>query len=292
MGKLTERLMRAGRWLLTPLHLGGCLVALALAAFLLLHSPNSFHRAEGAPHDRKHERVSHDANAPGHPPGGAPRDPGEQFVASVLADTEDVWGRKIAELGGRYPPPKRLIFTDEVTAACGLSSAASGAFYCPSEQRVYIDLSFLKELEEQSGAPSEFARAYVVAHEVGHHMQLLLGATEAVQDVRRRSTAAVATRALLAMELQADCYAGVWAREANALHRAKGQPSYIESGDIAAALTAASAVGDRTLRRRAKQRIIPEAFTHGTPKQRVDWFQRGFDSGKIERCDAFNSPGL
>ncbi len=292
MGKLTERLVWVGRWLLIPLHLSGCLVALALAAFLLLHSLKPLHRVEGAVHDQKHEMSSHDANAPGQPPGGAPRDPGEQFVVRVLADTDDVWGRKVAELGGRYPPPKRLIFTDEVKVACGLTSAASGAFYCPSEQRVYIDLSFLKELETQSGAPSEFARAYVIAHEVGHHMQLLLGATEAVQDVRRRSTNTVAIRALLAMELQADCYAGVWAREANALHRAKGLTSYVESGDIAAAMAAASAVGDRALQRREKQRVLPEAFSHGTPKQRVDWFQRGFDSGKIERCDSFNSPGL
>lgn len=253
-----------------------CVLILLVTAYLLHSQP------------RKHLR-----RVPADPPVTTEsRDPGEQFVERVLRDTEDVWGRKIAELGGRYPPPKRLLFTDEVKAACGLSSAAIGAFYCPGEQRVYIDLSFLKELENQPGASNKFAAAYVIAHEVGHHMQLLLGATEAVQDVRRRSTAAVATRALLAMELQADCYAGVWAREANVLHQAKGQSSYIESADIAAALTAASEVGDRTLRRSVNQRVIPEAFTHGTSKQRINWFRRGFDSGKIERCDVFNSPDL
>lgn len=273
--------------------IGLCVLLLLVAVYFLnFHSAKSLLRDKRAHPDPSPEMLPHDADRRGARATEEPRDADEQFVLRILADTEEVWGRKIAALGGRYPPPKRLIFADEVTGACGLSSAAIGAFYCPSEQQVYIGLSFLKEVEKQSEAPRNFARAYVIAHEVGHHMQLLLGATEAVQDVRRRSTAAVATRALLAMELQADCYAGVWAKEANVLRHVKGESSYIESGDIAAALTAPSEVGDRTLRRRVNRRVLPEAFTHGTPKQRVDWFQRGFDSGKIERCDAFNSPDL
>jgi predicted metalloprotease len=222
---------------------------------------------------------------------GPPLDPGGQFVARVLGETEDVWSKKIAALGGRYPPPKLVLFTGQVESACGMASAASGPFYCPGDQQVYIDLAFFNELETKFGAPGDFARAYVIAHEVGHHMQLLLGAAEAVQKVRERSSPAVANRAQVALELQADCYSGIWAREANAQHQARGQQPYIEAGDIDEALNAAAAVGDDTIQRKMTGRVVPESFTHGSAKQRSAWFKRGFDSGEIQSCDTFNNPG-
>lgn len=220
---------------------------------------------------------------------GAPQDPGGQFVARVLGETEDVWGKKIAEMGGRYPPPKLVLFSGEVESACGMASAASGPFYCPSDQQVYIDLAFFDQLDRQFGAPGDFARAYVIAHEVGHHVQALLGATEAVQKVRERSTQEVARRAQVGLELQADCYAGVWAKEANSLHVARGLQPYIDRQDIDEALNAAAAVGDDTLQRKYQGRVVPETFTHGSAEQRSTWFKRGFDSGQVQDCDTFNT---
>ena len=231
------------------------------------------------------------ASAPSQAPTGAPQDPGGQFVSRVLGETEDVWSAKIAAMGGKYPPPKLVLFTSQVESACGMASAASGPFYCPGDQQVYIDLAFFKELETRFGAPGDFARAYVIAHEVGHHVQLLLGATEAMQKVRERSAPAVANRAQVAMELQADCYAGIWAREANAMHQARGLQPYIEPGDIDEALNAAAAVGDDTIQRKTTGRVVPETFTHGTAKQRSTWFKRGFDSGEVQSCDTFNGAG-
>lgn len=223
---------------------------------------------------------------------GAPQDPAHQFASRVFSETTDVWAGKIAELGGRYPPPKLELFTGQVDSACGLQSAASGPFYCPGDQRVYIDLAFLGALEARAGEPGEFARAYVLAHTVGHHVQALLGATEAVQKVRQRSAPEVVKRALLAMELQADCYAGIWAKEALGLHQGRGLKSFVVAADIDAVLLAAKAVGDDTVRRAMQGRVIPETFSHGSPAQRSAWFRRGFDSGQIQGCDTFNSPSL
>jgi predicted metalloprotease len=220
---------------------------------------------------------------------GPPQDAGGQFVARVLGETEDVWSKKIAEMGGKYPPPKLVLFSDQVESACGMATAASGPFYCPGDQQVYIDLAFFNELETKFGAPGDFARAYVIAHEVGHHIQALLGATEEVQKARQRSAPNVAQRAQVALELQADCYAGIWAKEANAMHQAKGLQPYIEAGDIDEALNAAAAVGDDTIQRKMQGRVVPETFTHGSAKQRSGWFKRGFDSGQVQNCDTFNS---
>lgn len=220
---------------------------------------------------------------------GTPQDPGGQFVARVLGETEDVWSKKIAEMGGRYPAPKLVLFTGQVESACGMASAASGPFYCPGDQQVYIDLAFFDQLDKQFGAPGDFARAYVIAHEVGHHVQALLGATEAVQKARERSSESVANRAQVALELQADCYAGVWAKEANAMHVGKGLQPYVDRQDIDEALNAAAAVGDDTLQRKYQGRVVPESFTHGSAQQRSTWFKRGFDSGQVQDCDTFNS---
>lgn len=228
----------------------------------------------------------------GQPADGSPQDPGRHFAVRVLAETGDVWGRKIAELGGRYPPPSPVLFTGEVESACGMPGAVAGPFYCPGDQRVYLDLGFLEVLQGQSGSSGDLARAYVIAHAVGHHMQALLGATEAVQKVRQRSAPEVVRRALVAMELQADCYAGIWAREADALHRASGERPYIKVGDIWDALNGAADAGAAAVKRNKQSRIMPETFGHGTPEQRTAWFRRGFETGRIQHCDTFNSPSL
>jgi uncharacterized protein len=212
---------------------------------------------------------------------GTPKDPEGDFVAAVLGETEDVWTKQFAELGGKYPPPTLTLFTDQVESACGGASAASGPFYCPNDQKVYIDLAFFRQLQTEFGAPGDFARAYVIAHEVGHHVQLLLGATEAVQKVRERSSQAVANHAQVEIELQADCYAGIWAKQADSARH------ILEAGDLEEALKAASAVGDDTLQRRIQGRVVPDTFTHGTAQQRVSWFKRGFDTGEMQQCNTF-----
>jgi predicted metalloprotease len=213
---------------------------------------------------------------------GAPQDPEAKFAAQVLGETEDVWSQKLKELGAKqaYPPPTMVLFTGAVESACGMASSAAGPFYCPGDQKLYLDLAFFRQLQTEFGAPGDFARAYVIAHEVGHHIQTLLGTTEKVQEARGRSTQAVANRTQVAMELQADCYAGIWA---NGAQRA------LEPGDIDEALKAAAAVGDDTLQKRIQGRVVPETFTHGTAQQRASWFKRGFDSGDLHQCDTFGA---
>jgi predicted metalloprotease len=217
----------------------------------------------------------------GAPATGTPADPEGDFVAAVLGETEDVWTPIIAQLGGRYPPPTLTLFTGQVQSACGLAGAASGPFYCPGDRKVYIDLAFFRQLESDFGAPGDFARAYVIAHEVGHHVQLLLGATEEIQRIRQRSSQVVGNRALMALELQADCYAGIWANNAD---RAR---SILEPGDLEEGLQAASAVGDDTLQRRTQGTVVPDSFTHGSAQQRTQWFKRGFEGGTVDDCNTF-----
>jgi predicted metalloprotease len=209
-------------------------------------------------------------------PTGAPTDAQGDFAAAVLGETEDVWGKYFAERGQRYAPPTMVLFTDQVASACGAASAAAGPFYCPGDQRLYIDLGFFNQLSSEFGAPGDFARAYVIAHEVGHHLQNLLGTTEKFE--RQRPGTNGANRLSVAIELQADCYAGVWAMQAQRV---------IEPGELQQALQAAAAVGDDTLQRRTQGRVVPETFTHGSAEQRQHWFQRGLDGGKLESCDTF-----
>jgi hypothetical protein len=222
-------------------------------------------------------------------PAGPPpaNDPQADFIRAVLGETEDVWTGVFRENGARgYPAPTLVLYSGSVESACGLSSAAAGPFYCPGDQQVYIDLDFFGELERRFGAPGDFARAYVVAHEIGHHVQALIGTTEIVAEARRRSSPEVANRTLVKLELQADCYAGIWAHRAERAHR------IMESGDLEEALAAAAAVGDDTLQRQAQGHIGPESFTHGTAEQRARWFQRGFAGGRLEDCDTFNAASL
>ncbi len=205
------------------------------------------------------------------------------FVKTVLADTEDVWTAVFKERGGTYRDPKLVLFRNATPTACGRGDAATGPFYCPGDEKVYIDLSFYDLLRTKLGAPGDFAQAYVVAHEVGHHVQKLLGISDKV-DAARRSSDKVRSNALsVRLELQADCFAGLWANRANAT---KG---IIEAGDIESALNAATQIGDDTLQRKASGTVQPDTFTHGTSAQRVHWFKQGYETGQIEQCDTFKA---
>lgn len=205
------------------------------------------------------------------------------FAATVLADTEDVWHEIFQENGGTYREPGMVLFSDVVQTACGGASAASGPFYCPADEKVYMDLTFFEELHSRFGAEKgDFAIAYVIAHEVGHHVQTLLGTSGEVRELQQNMNQAEANQLSVALELQADFYAGVWA------HHNRG---YLEEGDIGEALSAASAVGDDAIQKRTTGRVVPDAFTHGTSEQRKEWFLKGYRSGDIRQGDTFAESG-
>jgi predicted metalloprotease len=210
--------------------------------------------------------------------------PGEtdDFVATVLADTEDVWRRRFQQAGETYPEPTLVLFNGQVNSACGFAGAASGPFYCPSDQRLYIDLTFFDQLRNQLNAPGDFAQAYVVAHEVGHHVQNVIGVLPQYNQARRSMSEAEANAMSVRVELQADCYAGIWAHDTD-------RAGYIEQGDIDEALNAAEQIGDDTLQKRSQGTVVPDSFTHGTSDQRQTWFRRGYESGDIAACDAINA---
>ncbi len=213
--------------------------------------------------------------------------PETQFVSKVLADTEDVWGAVFRQQGaGVYQEPKLVLFTGATPTACGTGQSAMGPFYCPGDSKVYLDLSFFHEMVQQLNSPGDFAQAYVIAHEVAHHVQHLLGVTDQVDEARRGASAAAANQLSVRVELQADCLAGVWANHSNT------QRSTLEPGDIEEGLNAASAIGDDTLQKRAQGYVVPDSFTHGTSAQRVRWFRRGFESGDPGRCNTFNAETL
>ena len=210
-------------------------------------------------------------------------DPQVDFVRTILGETEDVWGAYFRNMERTYIRPKLVLFSGQVASACGFASSAAGPFYCPGDQKVYIDLSFYRQLATEFGAPGDFARAYVIAHEVGHHVQNLLGVTGKADQAEQRAGRIGANRVSVDMELQADCFAGVWAAQANNARK------ILEPGDLEQGLTAASSVGDDTLQKREQGTVVPDSFTHGTSAQRVRWFRRGFDSGKIDNCDTFSA---
>lgn len=217
-------------------------------------------------------------------PAAAPgdlEDEQSQFVSVVLADTEDTWTAIFAAAGSRYQKPTLVLFSGSVRSACGFAQAAMGPFYCPADQKVYIDLSFYSDLKNKLGAPGDFAQAYVIAHEVGHHVQTLLGISEQVDRKRRSVGKLEANQLSVRLELQADCLAGIWA------HHADRTRHLLEQGDIEEGLNAASAIGDDRLQRESQGYVTPESFTHGTSEQRVRWFKRGYTSGAINRCDTF-----
>jgi predicted metalloprotease len=222
-----------------------------------------------------------DTGIPTNEAGGTPADdPQAQFIDVVLGDTEETFNRIFSERGADYEEPRLVLFTGATQSACGLGQAAMGPFYCPADRKVYLDLSFFAELDQRFGAPGDFAQAYVVAHEVGHHIQTLTGVSERVSAARRQVGGAEANSLSVRQELQADCYAGVWGNYAS-------QKGLLEPGDVEEGLRAAAAIGDDRLQRQSQGRIVPESFTHGSSEQRVSWLKRGLESGRLESCDTF-----
>lgn len=210
-----------------------------------------------------------------------------RFVAKVLGSTERVWQDQFRRLGGQYEEPKLVLFTGATPTACGTGQAAMGPFYCPADRKVYIDLAFYQELKDRFKAPGDFAQAYVIAHEVGHHVQNLLGISDKVHRAQEQSRDPARANALsVRLELQADCLAGVWAAQANEARQ------ILEAGDLEEALTAASAIGDDRLQQQSRGRVVPDSFTHGSAEQRTRWFRRGIDSGDMNQCNTFKTARL
>jgi predicted metalloprotease len=209
-----------------------------------------------------------------------------QFVSVILADTEDVWREQFRRMGREYAEPELVLFSRAVESACGFGSAASGPFYCPADNKVYIDLAFYEELKSRFRAPGDFAQAYVIAHEIGHHVQHQLGIMARVQRMQQQLSKDEANELSVRLELQADFFAGVWA------HHAERNWRILEPGDVEEALRAATAIGDDTIQKQAQGYVVPESFTHGTSEQRVRWFRRGLETGDIERGDTFTAREL
>jgi predicted metalloprotease len=221
--------------------------------------------------------------------GPAPAPPADDrnadFVRAILGDTEDTWGRLFQDMNGRYQAPRLVLFRDTVNSACGFQSAAVGPFYCPPDTQVYLDLGFFDELQQRFGAPGEFARAYVIAHEIGHHVQNLIGVSEKVEAQRSRLGEEQGNALSVKVELQADCLAGVWGHYAQ-------ERRLIDASDVKSALAAASAIGDDKLQMRSRGYVAPESFTHGTSEQRVRWFDAGLSGGEVRACDTFSAGRL
>jgi predicted metalloprotease len=209
----------------------------------------------------------------------------KQFVSVVLGKTEDVWQEVFRQNGKQYREPKLVLFSDQVQSACGMASAASGPFYCPGDQKVYIDLAFYEELRRRFSSPGDFAQAYVIAHEVGHHVQKLLGISDRVDAMQQRMSEVEANKLSVRLELQADFFAGIFARYVQ-------KQGLLEEGDIEEALHAASAIGDDAIQKQTSGRVVPDSFTHGTSEQRLRWFRKGFDTGDIRQGDTFAATNL
>jgi predicted metalloprotease len=210
----------------------------------------------------------------------------KDFVSVVLADTEDTWHTLFRDAGREYREPKLVLFSGSVQSACGLGQAAMGPFYCPGDQKVYIDLSFYRDLQQRYGAPGDFAQAYVIAHEIGHHVQTLLGISEQVRKAQAKLGKAESNQLSVRLELQADCFAGLWA------YHADRSRQVLEAGDLQEALTAAAAIGDDRLQKQSRGYVTPDSFTHGSSEQRVRWFKRGMKHGRIGDCNSFESASL
>ncbi|HEY9824129.1 MAG TPA: neutral zinc metallopeptidase [Stenomitos sp.] len=210
----------------------------------------------------------------------------KDFVSVVLADTEDTWTALFQQMGQTYEEPKLVLFSGAVQSACGYAQAAMGPFYCPGDRKVYIDLSFYQDLKSLHNAPGDFAQAYVIAHEVGHHVQNLLGISRKVSALQRQTSEVQANQLSVRLELQADCFAGVWA------NRAQQERQILEPGDVEEAITAASQIGDDRLQQQSRGYVTPDSFTHGSSAQRVQWFQQGFETGSMKQCNTFASNAL
>jgi hypothetical protein len=219
-------------------------------------------------------------------PAPKPADDIGRFVSVVLADTEDTWRAAFREAGGTYREPKLVLFSGLYPTACGMGQSAAGPFYCPQDEKVYIDLSFFRQLQERFRAPGDFAQAYVIAHEVGHHVQNLLGIMEKTAQLRQRMSERDYNDVSVRVELQADCFAGVWA------HHAQRERKILEPGDLEEALRAASAIGDDVLQKRSQGYVVPDSFTHGSAAQRTRWFRTGFERGSMQACNTFQAREL
>ncbi len=254
---------------------GGMLVLLGVGAFMFFGGDLSGLMGTGAAPSR--------APAAQQQAGSTAEEEQVAFVKTVLADTEDTWRPLFRQLGKNYREPTVVLYRGAVRSACGLGQSAMGPFYCPGDQKVYLDLGFFDELARRHGAPGDFAQAYVIAHEIGHHVQNLLGTSSKVQRAQRSLGKRDGNKLSVRLELQADCYAGLWA------HHAQRQRQLLEPGDIEEGLTAANAIGDDRLQREATGRVMPDAFTHGSSEQRVRWFTRGFEQGDLKSCNTFGS---
>jgi predicted metalloprotease len=230
------------------------------------------------------QQVSTREEAPA-PKKSGPPDEMQVFVSKVLGSTEDVWNATFREMNREYHDPKLVLFTGATRSACGVGQAAMGPFYCPNDEKVYIDLSFYRDLRQRFHAPGDFAQAYVVAHEVGHHVQKQLGIMQKLESLQGRVSKAEFNRASVRVELQADCFAGIWAHHV-------GNRNLLDPGDLEEGLAAASAIGDDRLQKQAQGYVVPESFTHGSSQQRVTWFKRGMDSGRMQNCDTFAARDL
>jgi predicted metalloprotease len=259
--------------------LGG--VLLIVLALALGVDPGVLFDASGGYDDRRTAPAAHHSETPA---------PGQEdlrrFVGQVLATTEDVWGQAFQSAGRRYEEPRLVLFTGQVQSACGIAGSAVGPFYCPGDQKIYLDLAFFRDMERKLGASGDFAQAYVIAHEVGHHVQNQLGILSRVEQMRRGMSQAEGNALQVRVELQADCFAGVWANRANLAK------NILERGDIEEGMNAAAAVGDDRIQRRAQGYVVPESFTHGSSAQRVRWFRRGLDTGDLRACDTFAAQQL
>jgi predicted metalloprotease len=226
------------------------------------------------------------------PPGSVPQERSAEenqmaeFVSVVLADTEDTWHEMFRRRGKTYQEPKLVLFTDAVDSACGFAQSAVGPFYCPRDNKVYIDLQFYRDLQDRFHAPGEFAQAYVIAHEIGHHVQNLLGISDKVRSMQQGADKATANSLSVRLELQADCLAGIWAYHADRTRK------IVEAGDIEAALRAASSIGDDRIQRQTQGYVVPESFTHGSSEQRVRWFKQGIETGDFAQCNTFKEGSL
>ena len=257
--------------------IGGIILALVVSYFTGINPMTLLGIIEQTP-------IAHQQAPAAHKPPA--NDESARFVSKVLASTEDVWTDTFRQNGRQYEAPKLVLFTGATPTACGTGQTAMGPFYCPGDHKVYIDLAFYRELKERFHAPGEFAQAYVVAHEVGHHIQNLLGIADKVRQARQQVSKAEGNALSVRMELQADCLAGVWGKRTDTMKKV------LEPGDLEAALKAASAIGDDRLQQQAQGRIVPESFTHGSSEQRVRWFKRGFESGDMNQCNTFKAASL
>ena len=264
------------------LGLGSVAIALVAGYFLGINPLTLLGALEGAGGVAANVSDSGSDQSPPLQPG---QDPAADFVAVVLGDTEDTWTEIFASAGAQYEPPRLVLFTDAVRSACGIAESAMGPFYCPTDRKVYIDLGFYRDLRDRFGAPGDFAQAYVIAHEVGHHVQNLMGTAGKVHEAQQQGPQALANALSVRLELQADCYAGVWANHADKAR------SVLEQGDVEEGLNAAAAIGDDRIQRQTQGHVVPESFTHGSSEQRVRWFKRGLESGDLRVCDTFSARG-